>query len=137
LKLAAPIAADAGVTLLLEPLNSRLDHRGHFLDTTPEALDIIEAVDNSAVALLYDMYHSTMTGEDPAVVLANCRRPPGHVHVADAPGRHEPGSGTIDWPAYMRALRGIGYEGRVGLEYWPTGRTEDAIAQTRRVLGQL
>ncbi len=134
LKLAAPFAADAGVKLLVEPLNSVLDHTGHFLDTTPEALDIIGEVDHPAVSLLYDMYHSTMMGERPAAMLGACRQPPGHVHVADVPGRHEPGSGTIDWPAYMMALSTIGYQGSIGLEYWPTGSTADSIVGARLLL---
>jgi hydroxypyruvate isomerase len=134
LKRAAPIADDAGLTLLVEPLNSVVDHQGYFLDRTPEGLDIIEEVDHPAVALLYDLYHSTMMGERLDTVLGGRGRLVGYVHVADAPGRREPGSGTIDWPASLMTLKAIGYGGAIGLEYWPTGATRDSIERTREVL---
>jgi hydroxypyruvate isomerase len=135
LKLAAPIAADAGLTLVIEPLNSRLDHVGYFLDRTPEGLDIVEEVDRPSVRLLYDMYHSTMMGERPAEVLGDRAALVGHVHVADVPGRHEPGSGTIDWPAYMATLAAKGYAGAIGLEFWPTGATVDSLKAAYEQLG--
>ena len=134
LRVGAPIAADAGVTLLVEPLNSKLDHVGYFLDHTLEGLDIIEEVDHPSVRLLYDMYHSTMMGEWPAEVLGNRASLVGHVHVADVPGRHEPGSGTINWVTYMTTLKDLGYGGTVGLEYWPTNSTADTLAQARTLL---
>ena len=134
LKQAAPIAADTGIVLLVEPLNSKLDHKGYFLDRTPEALDIIEEVDHPTVRLLYDMYHSKMMGEAFDVVLAGRGRLVGHVHVADVPGRHEPGSGSVDWPAAMATLAAEGYRGAIGLEFWPSGETVEALKRTRRAL---
>ncbi len=135
LRQAAPIAGDAGVVLLVEPLNSRLDHKGYFLDRTPEAIAIVREVGHPAVRLLYDMYHSKMMGEDFAAILAGNGDIVGHVHVADVPGRHEPGSGTIDWKTAMATLAAAGYRGRVGLEFWPTGGTVAAITATRSALG--
>jgi len=134
LKLAAPIAADAGVKLFVEPLNSVLDHKGHFLDHAVEGLDIVEEVDHSSVLLLYDMYHSTMMGELPETVLGDRAGLVGHVHVADVPGRHEPGSGTINWPAYMATLASKGYAGFIGLEYWASRSTLDSLRLTRTQL---
>jgi hydroxypyruvate isomerase len=75
-----------------------------------------------------------MMGERPESVLAGRGNAIGHVHVADVPGRHEPGSGGIDWGSYMSALAASGYEGAVGLEYWPTGATEASLVTTREVL---
>ncbi len=135
LTLAAPIAADAGVTLLLEPLNTKLDHIGYFLDRTSEGLDIIEAVGQPSVRLLYDAYHSTMMGETPETALGDRGSLVGHVHVADVPGRHEPGSGTIDWRSYMTTFKAKGCGDVIGLEFWPTGATSDALALTRDKLG--
>ena len=132
LKLAASIAEDAGLTLLVEPLNSVVDHKGYFLDRTPEGLDIIEEVDHPAVALLYDLYHSTMMGERLDTVLGGRGRLVGYVHVSDAPGRREPGSGTIDWPASLTMLKAIGYGGAIGLEYWPTGATGTRLSARAR-----
>jgi hydroxypyruvate isomerase len=136
LKLAAPIAADSGLRLYAEPLNSVLDHKGHFLDRTPEGLDIVEEVGHPHVLLLYDMYHSTMMGERPDEVIGDRAGLIGHVHVADVPGRHEPGSGTIDWPAYMATLAAKSYQGPIGLEYFPTGATLESLHRARKALSE-
>jgi hydroxypyruvate isomerase len=115
-------------------LNSILDHKGHFLDRTLEGLDIIEETGHPNVLLLYDMYHSTMMGEHPDEVVGHRADLIGHVHVADVPGRHEPGSGTIDWSAFIAMLKAWGYSGPIGLEYWPTGSTSDSLNLTRNTL---
>ena len=134
LRAAAPLAEAGGVTLALEPLNTVVDHVGYFLDSTSEGLDIIEEVASPAVRLLYDIYHSAMMGEDPAAVLAGRGALIAHVHAADRPGRHEPGSGTIDWRAAVAALRDVGYTGPIGLEFRPTG---DSAASLRDIRGRL
>lgn len=124
---AAPIASAAGVQLLLEPLNTRVDHQGYYLDSTAEALDIVREVNHPAVRLLYDLYHSVTMGEEPENVLAGSGHLVGHVHIADVPGRYEPGTGTIDWPRQLVALRLAGYSGAIGLEYMPTRDTESSL----------
>ena len=131
LRRAAPIASAAGTRLYLEPLNTRIDHQGYFLDSTAEGLDIVREVGHPAVTLLYDMYHSIVMGEEPAEVLARAGDLIGHVHVADAPGRHEPGTGDIDWPRQLAALRASGYAGPVGLEYRPVADTESSLEYIR------
>jgi hydroxypyruvate isomerase len=120
LRAAAPIAAEHGVKLLLEPLNTRRDHQGMYLSSTALGLDLVERVDRPEVGLLYDIYHSAMMGEEPVAVLGGRADLVDHVHVADTNGRHEPGTGTIDWPTAMTGLRNVGYDGFVGLEYIPT-----------------
>jgi hydroxypyruvate isomerase len=134
LKLAAPIAEQSGVQIWLEPLNNLIDHPGMFMNTASEGLDIVEEVNSPAVRLLYDVYHSTVMGESWAEVLKRGHLI-GHVQVADTNGRHEPGSGTIDWAKFMPALRATGYQGDIGMEYRPTADTVSSLAQTRRVLG--
>jgi len=131
---AAPIASQAGVNLLLEPLNTRVDHPGYFLDSTSEGFEAIREVNHPAVRLLYDMYHSVVMGEDPARVLSGSGALVGHVHVADVPGRREPGTGTIDWLRELSALRLSGYDGTVGLEYRPTRDTESSLAFFRGLI---
>lgn len=128
LRRAAPIAGASGVRLLLEPLNTLVDHRGYFLDSTLAGLDVVREVDHPAVRLLYDLYHSTVMGEDPGAVLAGAGELVGHVHIADAPGRHEPGTGHVDWPRQLHALRAAGYRGALGLEYVPLRDTESSLA---------
>ena len=126
---AAPVAAQHGVTLLLEPLNTRVDHIGYFLDSTLEGLKIIDDVSAPNVKLLFDLYHSTVMGEEAEAVLNGRIDLVGHIHLADAPGRHEPGTGEIDWPTTFSWLRRSGYQGRLGLEYMPSAKTLDSLAR--------
>jgi hydroxypyruvate isomerase len=134
LQRAAPIAAAAGVRLVLEPLNTIVDHKGYFLDSTSEAIEIIRRVDHPAVRLLYDLYHSIVMGEPPGEVLAGCGDLIGHVHIADVPGRHEPGSGTIDWGKQLTALRDVDYGGLLGLEFMPLQDTVSSLTFIRGLL---
>ena len=133
---AAPIAAEAGVTVLLEPLNTLVDHKGYFLDSTAEALGIIRDVGHPSVRLLYDIYHSVVMGEKPGDVLAGAGALVGHVHLADAPGRHEPGSGSVDWRRELAALRAAGYSAALGLEYMPLHDTESSLELIQRLAGE-
>lgn len=135
LRQAAALAEEAGIILLLEPLNDRVEHPGMYLVSTVEGLDMVEAVNSPNLRLLYDMYHSTVMGEDPAQVLEGRFHLVGHVQVADVPGRNQPGSGTIDWARYIGLLRELGYDGAIGLEYKPTGLTLETLATTRKALG--
>jgi hydroxypyruvate isomerase len=134
LRSAAPIAAEYGIVLALEPLNTRVDHPGHFLDHTPDAVSIIREVDRPSLRLLYDLYHSVVMGERPAAVLVGATDLVCHVQVADVPGRGEPGSGGVDWPAEMATLAALGYRGRIGLEYVPTGDSGASLAHIRSVV---
>jgi hydroxypyruvate isomerase len=134
LREAAALAAAAGAVILLEPLNTRVDHPGMYLSSTTEALDIVDEVGSPALKILYDVYHSTVMGEQPREVLAGRIDRVGHVQFADTPGRHEPGSGTIDWPGTVATLRSLGYDGAVGLEYRPAGPTADTLARAHAAL---
>jgi len=135
LKRAAALAEDAGVMLLLEPLNDRVEHPGMFLVSTSLGLDIVEAVASPRLRLLYDVYHSAVMGEDMAEVLRDRIHLVHHVQVADMPGRNEPGTGTIDWTGVISTLRALGYQGALGLEYRPTLPPAASLAHTRAALG--
>ena len=76
-------------------------------------------------------------GERMQDVLASRLSDVGHIHVADAPGRHEPGTGSIDWPATFRWLGEHGYRGRIGLEYQPVASTDESLAAVRSFLPAL
>lgn len=134
LRRVAPLAEAAGVQLWLEPLNSRVDHPGMFMNHAMEGLDIIEEVGSPAVRLLYDVYHAAVMGEDWREILKRAHLI-GYIQVADTNGRHQPGTGDIDWAAFMPALRATGYQGGIGMEYRPQGDSAASVAQTRRVLG--
>jgi hydroxypyruvate isomerase len=130
-------AADAlkgsGVVLAIEPLNTRVDHRGYYLSSTVEGLDIIDAVGRAEIGIVYDIYHSAVMDEEISEVLSGRLDRVAHVHLADAPGRHEPGSGRMDWQRRVEWLAANGYAGMIGLEYMPTGDTTDSL---RMLLGR-
>src|SRR5262249_40862550 len=134
LRRAAPVAAERGVRLLLEPLNTRIDHVGHFLDATDHGLGIVEDVDAANVLLLLDLYHSAVMGEALDEVVGDRIGLVGHVHVADTQGRHEPGTGDIDWPATVSWLRRARYSGYLGLEYQPTCGTAESFRYLEKVI---
>lgn len=128
---AAELLKGSGVILALEPLNDRVDHPGYYLTSTIEGLDIVDEVDRPEVKLLYDIYHSAMMGEDIEHVLDGRLDRIVHVHLADTQGRGEPGSGNLDWQARLDWLAARGYDGFVGLEYRPTGSTEESLSFMR------
>ena len=74
-----------------------MDHVGYFLPSTKEGLDIIDEVGRPEIKILYDIYHYAVMGDDSSEVLAGRVDCVAHAHLADAPGRHKPGSGTLDW----------------------------------------
>jgi hydroxypyruvate isomerase len=120
-------AADAGVGLLLEPLNTAVDHPDSFLATTRTGLDIVESVGHPSVNLLYDVYHQQITEGDIIRTLRGALDRIGHVHVADVPGRHEPGTGELNYENVLAALVEAGYEGMVGCEFYPQAPPADAL----------
>jgi hydroxypyruvate isomerase len=127
LKKVAPLAEQAGMVLVLEPLNLLVDHQGYYLSTSPEGFDIIRQVDSPAVRLLFDVYHQQVTeGNVTANMLANLDLI-GHVHVADVPGRHEPGTGELNYGNICRMLSDAGYDGYVGLEFKPTRPSQEVL----------
>lgn len=133
LRAAADAAEQAGVMLLLEPLNTRL-FATMYLVSTKLGLDLVEAVSSPNLRLLYDVWHSAVMGEDMAAVLAGRIHLVGHVQVADMPDRNEPGTGTLDWAEVMRTLRAVGYDGAIGLEYFPTMPMVQSLDQSRKML---
>lgn len=110
----------SGITLLLEGVNTRVDHPGILVDRTSDAVYVARAVDSEFFGVLYDVYHSTVEGEDRSVELANAGSLVRYVQFADAPGRGAPGTGKIDWPGVFTDLRRIGYDGPIGVESLPS-----------------
>lgn len=134
LRRAADLLAGAGVVLALEPLNIRIDHPGYYLSSTEEGLDIVDAVGRPEIRLLYDLYHSMVMGEAPAQVLAGRVDRIAHLHVADHPGRHQPGTGGLALAEALAWIGSRGYAGAAGLEFVPKGPTAQAVEDARRRL---
>ncbi len=121
----------SGVKLVLEPVNVRVDHPGALLDRTAEAVTVAQAVNDESFGILYDLYHSVTEGEDTAQELANAGSLIDYVQIADAPGRGQPGSGSIDWSQKLSVLRSSGYSGPIGLEYFPTVPSAESVERIR------
>jgi hydroxypyruvate isomerase len=129
LKALAPLAEAAGVTLHLEPLNSVVDHQGYWLDGSGPGFDLIQAVNSPNIRLLFDIYHmQIMSGNLIETMLANLDEI-GHIHVADVPGRHEPGTGEINYASIFKALRDADYQGYIGMEFEPIGEHQAAAVE--------
>jgi hydroxypyruvate isomerase len=127
-KQAAAIAEENDIQLVLEPVNTRVDHPGALLDRTSEAVYIARNVASPNFKILYDIYHSSVEGENPVEQLSENRDVIGYIQLADAPGRGEPGSGAIDWKTVLSAVDASGYTDVVGLEYYPTKDTTESLA---------
>ncbi|AJY44544.1 TIM barrel protein [Martelella endophytica] len=131
LRQAADILSGSRVRLGLEPLNTRADHPGYYLGSTSEAFEIIEKVGRAEVGVVYDLYHSAVMEEPFEKTLSGHVDKIVHVHVADHPGRHEPGSGTVDLVRRLRWLLDSGYDGRIGFEFKPTTTNHWSLASIR------
>jgi len=118
----------ASFTLLLEPLNTALDHRGCFLDRSAIGTQVVKDVNSANVKLLYDIYHMSMMNEDVLAEIEKSLDWIGYVHVADKPGRHQPGTGKIDYEKVNALLEKLHYDGFVGMEFSALGDDEAAAA---------
>ncbi|RJP63934.1 MAG: AP endonuclease [Candidatus Abyssobacteria bacterium SURF_17] len=125
----ARLADSHGVHLLLEPLNTRIDHPGYWLDDADAAFEVIREVNHPNVRLLYDLYHMRAMGRNLFSDIEEHLSLIGYFHAADFPGRHEPGTGTIDFPSILRLLDSLGYDGTLGFELSPTASSEQALAR--------
>ena len=137
LKAVAPIAEGEGITLVLEPLNTLVDHAGYFLASSQEGFEIIQEVDSPAVRLLFDIYHQQITEGHLIENLTGNIDLVGHLHVADVPGRHEPGTGEINYFNVMAAIEKAGYNGYVGLEYIPSGDSADSLKLIKQIVDEI
>lgn len=123
IRYAADLVAKAGITVMLEPLNTKVDMPGYFYDTTTAALAIIDEVARPNVMLQYDIYHMQIMEGDLARTIEQLLPRIGHIQLADNPGRGEPGSGEINYPWLLDKLRQLGYPGWIGCEYRPAAGT--------------
>ena len=126
LRLAADTLGDTGVTVLIEPL-TRGENGDYPVQTLDDAFAVVDRV-GDGVAVLFDAYHLHNNGSDVVTDIGRHAGAVGHVQVADSPGRGEPGSGTIRFEDFFRALDAVGYDGWVGCEYRPTTRTGETLA---------
>jgi hydroxypyruvate isomerase len=135
LKGLAPFAEEHGITLVLEPLNVLTDHKGYFLVTSDEGFAIIDEVGSPRVKLLFDIYHQQISEGNLIVRITDNIDKIGHFHVADVPGRFEPGTGEINYTNVFARIAETDYAGFVGLEFRPTGCPAAALRQVKAIAG--
>ncbi|PRC41939.1 hydroxypyruvate isomerase [Mycobacterium sp. ITM-2017-0098] len=112
------LGAESGVTFCVENLNTIVDHPGVPLARAKDTLALVEGVGHPNVKMMLDLYHAQIGEGNLIELLRRCGDAIGEIQVADVPGRCEPGTGEISYPAIAEALRGIGYTGTVGMEAW-------------------
>jgi hydroxypyruvate isomerase len=119
-------AESNGITLLIEALNP-YDFPSVFLQSPTAASNIVQTFNHPNVKLLYDIYHAQMTEGNLINSIKHFYPFINHIQIADVPGRHEPGTGEINYSSIFIALNALGYQGFVGLEYRPSGNTDASL----------
>ena len=132
LKRVAPLAEEHDLTLILEPMNIRVDHKGHCLYGSTDAMRICEEVGSTHVKINWDLYHMQITEGDLCGHLKQGleNKTIGYLQLADHPGRHEPGTGEVHYNRVLKAAYDLGYRGYVGLECRPL---KDEVTAAKRV----
>ena len=134
LRAAAPICEEAGVMLVVEPLNTVVDHAGYFLDSSVIGAELIRAIDHPNIRLLYDCYHMQIMEGNILDTIGIELDVIGHFHSASVPGRHEVFLGELNYPAIVKWIYKQGYTGCFGLEYKPTMASATSLRRTLRHL---
>jgi hydroxypyruvate isomerase len=126
------LGAAAGVTFCVENLNTIVDHPGIPLARAKDTLALVEAVGHPNVKMMLDLYHAQIGEGNLIELVRRCGDAIGEIQVADVPGRCEPGTGEINYPAIANALRDTGFAGTVGMEAWASGDSVEALEAFRR-----
>ena len=134
LKEIAPLSEKAGVTLVMEPLNTLVDHKGYWLEHSKTGIELLRKIGSPNIRLLFDIYHQQVTEGNIIQRLTQDIDAVGHIHVADVPGRHQPGTGELNYGNIFKALKTTGYDKFVGLEYEPTIDSKAAASQTLQLI---
>jgi len=131
----AEIAEQHDLNYNLEPLNIKRDHPGYSVPYFEDAVRLLEQVGSPRIRILMDIYHTQIQEGNVIELIRNHQEMIGYVHVADVPGRHEPGTGELDYRRIAQELRDVGYNGTVGLEAYPEQSDQAAISAFKSVFG--
>jgi len=135
LRAVAPILRDNGITLMIEPLNVLVNHKGYYLPYAEEAFEIIREVDSPFVKVIYDIYHQQVSeGNIIPTVLGNLEHI-AHLHGAGHPGRHEMQSGESNYRVIIDRIDEAGYTGALGLEYSPLLDPIESLKKAKELFG--
>ncbi len=129
-KRAADLAAANDITLILENLNSKVDHKGYFLTSAREATKAVKAVDHPHFKQLFDIYHEYVQHGDPIPAIQEAAPYARVFHVADSPGRQDPGTGDMKWDDIYKAIGKTTYAGYIAMEYRPVGDEVESLIKS-------
>lgn len=133
LNAAVPVLKQYGITLMIEPLNDRFDHKGYYLTSSAEAFEIVKEVGSSFVKVIFDIYHQQITEGNIIPNIVSNLPYIAHLHGAGHPGRHELQLGESNYHAIIEAVDKAGYEGAMGLEYFPTVDPIDSLREAHKL----
>jgi hydroxypyruvate isomerase len=133
LEAAAPRLAANGMTAVVELLNSNVDHPGYFLDQVETAVELMRRIADPNIRLLFDIYHVQVMQGNLIQTIRDTFDCVGQYHFADVPGRHEPGTGEINFRNVFKAIYDLNYHGYVTAEYHPTDFTFRDLAAVREL----
>jgi len=131
LKVACEVCEPEGITLLLEPLNTLVNHPGYFLDSADAGAKFVRQVGSPSLKLLFDVYHMQVMQGNVIARIEKYIDLIGHFHAAGVPGRHELDDGELNYPEIIRRIEATGYKGLFGLEYWPKLGDEESLVRMR------
>ena len=132
LKAAIPYLEENGINLIIEPLND-IDRKNYSMPYASPVLSLIKKLNSKNVKMLYDIYHQNMMGDFNIDEIKENIEYIGHFHVADAPGRHEPGTAKVDYVNIINAINALNYDGYIGLEYRATKPDEETFGFLKEI----
>ncbi len=123
-----PVAEQNDITFIIEPLNTLVDHRGYSLNHSKPAIDLVRGINHPNIRVLYDAYHMQIMEGNIIDTVTKSSDTFGHFHIADVPGRFEPGTGELNYKNILQALKASGYDGKAGFEFTPkNGNSQETI----------
>ena len=131
LRAALPVLEEYGVTVMIEPLNVLVDHKGYYMPSSAEAFEIVREVESPHVKVVFDIYHQQVTEGNIIPNIVNNLDLIAHLHAAGHPGRHELNLGENDYRFIISSVEKAGYRGAIGLEYKPTSDPFESLKQMR------
>ena len=134
LKNCAGLLEDNGITLTIEPLNIRVDHKGYYLSSSDECVDILSETGSDNVKMLFDIYHQQITEGDITRRIRQYMPYIAHFHTAGNPGRHELYNSELNYQKVFESIEESGYSGYVGLEYFPEDNVEKGLNYAKSIL---
>jgi hydroxypyruvate isomerase len=133
LKALAPIAEKEKITLVVEALNTEVDHAGNFLAFTRDSAEAVRLVNSPYIKVLYDVYHMQIMEGNIIDTLEKYIDTIAYIHIADVPGRHEPGTGEINYFNVMDTLRALKYDRTIGFELFPLNNSKEAVEAIKKL----